>query len=244
MSVQFRDIFLVVLAISVALLGWARFGAEPASSAEPSVNRLEARDFGRAVNLGFADLPELISTPASRVSPAETRIEDDVAECSGIEGGPVLKVRSPKFISGDTERPLEIQSETYVGATREAIDRAAQRALSPRGIDCFLTGLRRTVALDLAYAPGYELKSVAVTRTGGALASVPRSWSLRTTALYADPEGGQLKETIDVLGFFQGPAAVTLTLSGSPDPVPAARAQRLLELLHLRSTMNPLPQAG
>jgi hypothetical protein len=232
---RWRNIVAAVACIALSLGGYAHFeaGAAPTGS---SVDRQEARAFAKAVNLRVADVPRLIPLPPDPATPGHRRVEREVDRCSGVEDDPVLSARSPEFNAGVPGRVKEIWSQVEVSRTEgePVLDAAAN--FSSRGLECYREGLRRSLELELGGRSGHALGGLSVTRMAKVPGNVPRSFGLRVRIGLLVEEETPFTATIDVLGFLQGPAVVTLTLSGAPEPIPAATAGRLLERLEARAS--------
>lgn len=213
--------------------------SSPAST--PSIRTSQARTLAREINLVAADLPGF--TPKGHESEHEAanekRLGRDLARCAGVRRLDQLdepEAKSPNFERSSGLASESIQSGfSLVGSTRQA-EEELSLLTGKRAAGCLTEYFMRALSGAKA-APGERFGDVHVATGRPPAGGVSGSFALRLTARL-DLAGAQLPIFVDLLGFADGRAEVTLQAFGFPRPVPAALEQRLYRLLLQRTEQH------
>jgi hypothetical protein len=215
----------------------------PAPNQSPTTHA-HALAFARAVNLTAADVPGFTAAPAQHSeSESEQRLEQELRRCGAAQGSrgsrgsegsqdAIVEAGSPNFELRRGILDLSVRSEVSVAQSPAQAAGSLSAIRSPR--------VRACVSRDL----GQLLKSQhygGATVTGVSIASgtppapgTAGGFGWRVTATLA-VRGIRVDFYIDILGFVDGPAQVTLTSSGALRPFPAAPQEQLFSLLLARA---------
>jgi len=208
------------LSAAIALLA-----AGPASASAPTAAEAEA--WARAINLGDADLPGFVSTPAEVPTAVQRRESNRFARCAGS----VPLRRSVGYFSSSTfERVEETPSYQLVFSSVTVMPTAA---LARRDLQASATRrARRCAARKLAgeFAQMRVLR-VSVTRRPAPAPGVVALRAVVVTRSY----GLRMRTFLDIYGFVRGPVEVGLALMSLPRAFPATTAGDLLTRLQSRA---------
>lgn len=209
-------------------------GAPSGTAARP-LTKPQALALARAVNLTTADVRGFHASYRRHSEGAqEERFERGLLRCVGSLGsvGKLAEVASRNFELDRGILQFTVSSEVSVAPTAAAAARelAAIRSARVRGclghsLDQLLKGQR---------AGGGRVGPVAVASGTPPAPGTAGSFGWRVTATYT-LRGIRLSFYLDMLGFVQGPATVTLFSTGVLRPFPAAAQQRLFSLLLSRA---------
>ncbi len=203
----------------------------PSRSAASSAAKALA--FARAVNLRASDVPGFSVSSESRHergSAAERRLERELHRCVGSasETSSLAEASSPQL-----ERKASLASQSVSSAV--SVERSP--AAGAEVLASFRSGRLRTCLshyFDLLLA-GESLHRASVSPVSVKHGSPPApgmtgSFALRFTATIT-VDHVPIPFYVDILGFVDGPAAVTLLTSGIPEPIPAKLEEHLFSLL-------------
>jgi hypothetical protein len=220
------------------------------------VNRARVGADGHEINLRASDVPGFVVAkfPRSRVmmaGPFGANIEKcdgvvvNVGEVSGMTSSQFKKVeRHPAGGVNLTPRE-DVGSAVYVMSGSTLAHRAVAAFMSSRGLQCVE---RSFVATDIIVKPeGAEPGVPLLTKIGTSnirsRIDGMRIEGLRTTA-HDNIEGTSISDAPnyyqDLWAIAVGRTVITLLTIGSPQPFPAAEAQRLLSILYDRSRSTRL----
>ncbi len=215
-------------------------GRQAAPGAARPWTKAQAEAFAHAVNLTAADLPGFAVAPASvpGETPAERRLQAETARCLGGTGGTggtggraLAEVSSPHFQRIAGLSSASVSSEVNVASTPALAGAELAKIRSPRTRVCLTR----------------YMQGVLGSRTGGSVQSAVRvvegnppapgtaggfGWRI-TVALAV--HGAGIPVYLDILGFIDGPAEVSLFSTGLPQPLPAAAEEHLYALLLKRA---------
>jgi hypothetical protein len=204
------------------------------------LDKQRALAFARAVNLTAADVPGFtVSSSSKSKTPVEARAERQMLRCAGSVGShdDLAEVGSEDFELKHGILNLSVDSEVGVART-SAI--AASRLAAIRGAHlraCFsqyLDRLFKSQEFAGAIVSPVSIQSgtpPALGTTGSFGWRVTASFSLRRL---------RVPFYLDLLGFVDGPAQVTLLSFGLLRPFPAAIQQQLFSLLLRRAKAHRL----
>ena len=219
-------------------------GAGTGAGASPTHARALA--FANAVNLTAADVPGFAPAVKQHSESAnERRLEQEFHSCAGAQSaqalqgsqGTVAEVSSPEFELHRGIVDLTASSEVSVARTPAEAAAVLAAVHSVRVKRCFtryVTQLLRSQRLDGATVAGVSVASgtpPAPGTTGG--------FGWRVTATLA-VRGLRVSFYLDILGFVDGPAQVTLSSSGTVRPFPASAQEQLYSGLLARAKAHSL----
>jgi hypothetical protein len=247
-----RTAFLLALVLACASLSACGKGgyagtaphAPAATSTSGKVNqpstKAQALTFARAVNLTAADAPGFIATPKQHsTSASERRLEQELRRCTGAHEpkllgsrNGVLEASSPDFELEHGILDLSVSSEVSVAqsAAQAAGALPAIHSMSVRAcVSRYLTQLLKSQHTGGATVTGVSIASGTPPAPG---TSGGFGWRITAKLAY---RGIRLNFYLDILGFIDGPAQVTLTSSGALQPFPARVEEELFSLLLARA---------
>ena len=209
-------------------------GAEREGAGE-ALAQARARAFASAVNLRASDVPGFRRAPKSEQHTAgEQRIERELLSCVGSAGAGRGLAASG---SGTFQRQASIVSQSL----SSEVSVARTPALAARALATFRSGvLRRCLShyvsglLDSQRYHGAKISPVTTKQGSPPAVGTAGSFGLRFTAtltLHSVP----IPLYIDILGFVEGSAEVSLFATGLPEPVPAKIEEQLFSLLLARA---------
>ena len=244
---------LVLLATGVLLLGCGRGGhsaaagarattgtrsgpnaAPPASGARPGAKAL-ALAYARAVNLTAADVPGFRRSPESRERETASgeQVERAMVRCVGGRAGGrgLAELSSSNFERQTATLSASVSSQVSVARTPALASSELAQIRSPRARGC----LERYLDLlfkGRQYHGAFSAVSVATGTPPAPGATGSFGWRISSTITV---HGIRVPLYLDILGFVDGPAEVSLMSSGLPRPFPAAAEQQLFLLLLKRA---------
>jgi hypothetical protein len=208
----------------------------PKATASSTPSKSQALAFARAVNLGTADVPGFKISHEHHSSTLNKQTESQLAQCLGRSSKHkgLVEVDSKNYdretSSSDVSASSEVtvlQSPALAAHPLALIKSAHTRACVSRYFNLLISGLK---------TPGAKVgKATLTTGTPSAPGTVGSfGWRL-TTTITVVKSGAQVPFYLDILGFVQGPAEVTLLTSGLPQPFPASGELGLFSLLVKRA---------
>ncbi len=208
-------------------------GAAGAPGSAPA--RARAAAFARAVNLTAADLPSFhASSEREHHAAGEKRVEQELLRCVGSAGAAKGLVESG---SGTFERHASIVSQSV----SSEVSVAQTPALAAKELAAFHNGrllrcLSRyfTGLLGSQRYHGAIVSPVSTKQGSPPAAGMTGSFGLRFTATIT-VRAIHIPLYVDVLGFVDGSAVVSLFATGIPAPFPAAIEEHLFSLLLQRA---------
>jgi hypothetical protein len=236
--------------------GAAPVGARSADGGKRgAITRAQALRLARAVNLRASDLPYFEVQPEDEGDEdpeREARLERRFDRCLGAPRGVAenLAEKSSKtYGTGGAGGGLSVQSEVEIAPSAALARRRARLLRRGRTLTC----LKRLYVpvLEEEGSPDAEIGAVSIARLPVPRPDPERAIGFRVSAritvgdnpsqLTAFRPGTSvgtmrtLPAYVDVFAFVAGPAEVTLTATGIPDPVSRALEGNLLRLLHERA---------
>lgn len=210
--------------------------SEPSGSAARPLTRPQALALARAVNLTTADVRGFRASHRRHSEGAqEKRFERGLLRCVGSlgSGGKLAEVASTDFELDRGILQFTVSSEVSVAPTSAAAARELATIRGARVRGCLGHSLDQLLKGQPA-AGGGRVGPVAVSSGTPPAPGTTGSFGWRVTATYT-LRGIRLSFYLDMLGFVQGPATVTLFSTGVLRPFPAAAQQRLFSLLLSRA---------
>ena len=218
----------------------ASAAAKPSAAASTQLTRRRALAFANAVNLTASDVPPF--TPSSRnesSSPSEQRAERQLRRCAGpvASAHGLAEVSSKNFELQHDVLQLGVSSEVNVArsSAEAAQNLAALRSAHVRS--CFSRYLQ-----ELFKGPqfaGGPVSPVSIQSGTPPAPGTTGSFGWRAIATFT-VQSIRVRVYLDMLGFVDGPAQVTLFSSGVLRPFPAAVQERLFSLLLVRAKAHRL----
>ncbi len=213
-------------------------GTQAAPRAAHPWSKAQAEAFAHAVNLTAADLPGFSVAPASTPgeTPAERRLQAETARCLGGIGGSgggqaLAEVSSPHFQRIAGLSSASVSSEVSVSSTPAQASAELAKIRSPRTRVC----LTRYMQGVLGSRGGGSVQSAVKVVEGNPPApGTAGGFGWRITVALA-VHGAGIPVYLDILGFVDGPAEVSLFSTGLPQPLPAAAEEHLYGLLLKRA---------
>jgi hypothetical protein len=231
-----RILLSLLLASTLCLV--TAIASDGSPGAEGTPTKAQAVAFAHAVNLTVADVPGFTASPHKhkKSSASERRAEAQLELCLGKSRNTkgIAEVDSDSFEQETSTSELNVSSEVTVVKTPALaahalalVKKASTRACVSRYFNLLVSGLKTSgakigkVKLTTATPPAPG--------TGGSF-----GWRL-STIITAKENGAQIPFFLDILGFINGRAAVTLLTSGLPQPFPASGELGLFSLLVKRT---------
>jgi hypothetical protein len=211
-------------------------GAQAAPHAGGTLAKAAAQAFARAVNLEAADVPGFHVSSAHEHEPetsAEKRLKPELRHCFGLTGETKALVESGsrKFERSAGIASQSVDSEVTIGQT--ALTAKELGAIHSNRLPVCLSHY-----FDLLLASqnlhGATIGPVSSKEGSPPAPGMTGSYGLRFTATIA-LRGIRVPFYVDILGFSDGPAGVSLSSFGLPRPFPAALEERLFSLLVQRA---------
>jgi hypothetical protein len=220
-------------------------GGPPGQSGQ-TPTKAKALAFANAVNLTAADVPGFTASPKQHgESASERRLEQELRRCTGAAGSEALGSRdavaeasSPDFElkSGVFDFSVSsgvsvAQSSAQAAGSLSAVRSARVRACVTRYLGQLLKEQHTTGGAKVTGVSIVSGTPPAPGTTGGF------GWRITAKLAY---RGIPLSFYLDVLGFVDGPAQVTLTSSGALRPFPARAEEQLFSELLSRAKSQSL----
>lgn len=217
-------------------------GASAAPRAGGTLSRAQAQAFASAVNLAAADVPGFrVSSQHEHEpeSPAEKRLKPELRRCFGSKGETkaLVESRSRKFERSAGIATQSVSSEVTV---------ARAPALSAEELAAIHGGHLLTCLshyLDLLFKSqsfhGATVGPFSAKEGSPPTPGMTGGFGLRFSAAIT-LRGIRIPFYVDILGFADGPAEVSLSAFGLPRPLPAPFEERLFSLLLARARAHKL----
>jgi hypothetical protein len=211
-----------------------------------SPTQAQALAFVHVVNLTSADVPGF--TPSHKhnsESAAERRLQQQLRSCGGAVGaralqhsrGTLAEASSPDFELKRGVLALSVSSEVTVAHTSAEAAATLAAIRSPRVRACFSRYL--SSLLKSQSYPGATVVGVSIASGTPPAPGTTGGFGWRVTATLAI-RGIHISFYLDILGFIDGPAQVTLTSSGTVRPFPAQAQEQLYSQLLTRARAHRL----
>ena len=214
--------------------------AQSGAAASTQLNRRRALAFANAVNLTASDVPPF--TPSSRnesSSPSEQQAERQLRRCAGpvASAHGLAEVSSKNFELQHDVLQLGVSSEVDVARSSAAAAQNLAALRSAHVRSCFSRYLQ-----DLFKGPqfaGGPVSPVSIQSGTPPAPGTTGSFGWRAIAAFT-VQSIRVHLYLDMLGFVDGPAQVTLFSSGVLRPFPAALQERLFSLMLARAKAQRL----
>lgn len=202
--------------------------------------------FAHAVNLTAADVPGFEPTPKQHSESAiERRLEQELHSCAGAQGGQAVKrsrntvaeVASPEFELHRSILDLTVSSEVTVARTPAEAATVLSAIRSARVKACFTRYVSQL--LQSQHLNGAEVVGVRIASGTPPAPGTTGGYAWRVTATLA-VHGLHISFYLDILGFVDGPAQVTLSSSSTVRPFPASAQEQLYSGLLARAKSHSL----
>jgi hypothetical protein len=212
----------------------------PASSG--TVSEPQARAFAHAVNLTLADVPGFRAAPGrehEHETAAEQRLEHEMLLCLGasVSGSALTEASSQNFERESNVLDQTVKSEVTVAHSSAVAAKGLASVKSAHARTC-LSRYLNMLFRDSKYR-GARFGRVSISEGSPPSAGTTGSYGWRIAATITT-HGIQIPFYVDILGFVDGPAAVSLFSSGAPVPLPAATEQQLYLTLLARARAHRL----
>jgi hypothetical protein len=211
----------------------------PSGAAARPLTKPQALALAHAVNLTTADVRGFHASEGRHSEGAQEKLfERGLLRCVGSpgSGGKLAEVASRNFELDRGILQFTVSSEVSVAPTATAAARELATVRSARVRGCLGHSLDQLLNRQRASGGG-TVGPVAVASGTPPAPGTAGSFGWRVTATYT-LRGITLSFYLDMLGFVQGPATVTLFSTGVLQPFPAAAQQRLFSLLLSRAKVH------
>ncbi len=197
----------------------------------------QAQAFARAVNLSAADVPGFrVSSEHAREpeTSAERRLKPELRRCFGStrETKGLVEAGSKKFERSAGIASQSVSSEVTV-AQRGALTARELGAIRSGHLPACLSHYF-DLLLESQKVHGASIGPVSTKEGSPPAPGMAGSFGLRFTATIT-VHGIRIPFDVDILGFADGPAEVSLSTFGLPQPFPAALEEQLFSLLVRRA---------
>ncbi len=204
----------------------------PAPRTGGALTKAQSQVFARAVNLRATDVPGFHVSSAHEhepETPAEKRLKPELRRCFGSAGETkaLIESGSRKFERSASIVSQSVNSEVTVGRTALTAKElgAIRSGRLPACLSHYFDLLLKSQRLH-----GVTIGPVSSREGSPPAPGMTGSFGLRFTATIT-LRGIHLPFYVDILGFADGPAEVSLSTFGLPRPFPAALEERLFSLL-------------
>jgi hypothetical protein len=211
-----------------------------------SSTHAQALAFAQAVNLTAEDVPGFtISHKPKHESAAERRLQQQLRGCGGDVGaralqrapGTLAEASSPDFELHRGVLTLTVSSEVSVAHTPAQAAATLAAIRSPRVRACFSRYL--SSLLKSQHYSGATVADVSIASGSPPAPGTSGGFAWRVTATLVIG-GIHISFYLDILGFVDGSAQVTLTSSGTVRPFPAQAQEQLYSQLLARARSHRL----
>jgi hypothetical protein len=243
-----RLIVAVGLLAACGLPAQFAIGAGPATATPPaaytsvSTTKAQAVAFARAVNLTGSDVPGFKAPTGSSAGPEAAggeHFEHQLMRCAHVAPTkPVAELDSSDF---------ERESATGDEGVQSSVTIAPSSAVASEGLAAARTRHARACVsryLTLLFAgkrpSGAKVRLVSITPSTPAAPGTGGSYAWHISLVIA-VKAVNVPTYVDILGFVDGPAEVSLSTFSAPRPFPAAAEKRLFSLLVSRATATGSP---
>ncbi len=190
----------------------------------------QARAYARAVNLRAEDLPGFRLSTAHEQVTGTRHLEVELLRCVGPHDGPKALAEAG---SGDFERHVSIasvsvSSEVTVARTPALAAKQLAAYRSGRLPECLSRYFGKL--LESQRAHGARVSPVSIRRGSPPAPGASGSYGLRFKATVT-LHGLQIPLYVDMFGFVERSADVSLLATGIPEPLPAKAEEQLFTLL-------------
>ncbi len=214
--------------------------ATESATAGRLTTKAQAVAFARAVNLTAADVPGFkISSAHERETAAEKRLEHEMLRCVGALGSNhgIVEMSSGEFGRETSAVEESVQSEVSVARTPTL---AARELAAIRGSASHVRACLSHYLSLLFKSHRYDGATVGPVSIAQGTPPAPGAagsfgWHIATTITLRRVA---VPIHIDILGFVDGPAEVSLFTTGVPQPFPPATEERLFSLLLTRAKLH------
>lgn len=246
----------VLLALAVTVVALSSCGKAPATAihttssvaSTPSPSKAPSRittharalAFAQAVNLRASDVPGFkVSSEHQQTTSGERGLERSMLMCAGTPSGtrPLVESGSGDFQRGDGIAHLGVSSDVSVSRTSAGATRELGALRSERTRHCLERYLQALFGSH-SYG-GAHVGGVSIARGVPPSLGTSGSFAWRITASFT-VQRVHVPFYVDVLGFVDGPAQVTLLSSGLPLAFPAEAQEHLFALLAQRAREHAL----
>ncbi len=220
--------------------------ADSSSAAGVTPTKAQALAFAHDVNLTAADVPGFTAAPHKKSSDKkssanEKRAEAQLERCLGKSRNKkgIVEVSSDSFEQETSSSELNVSSEVTVVKTPALaahalalVKQASTRKCVSRYFNLLISGLKTS---------GAKIGKVTLTTGTPPAPGAGGSFGWRLSTVITDEKSGsRIPFFLDILGFIDGRAAVTLLTSGLPQPFPSSGELSLFSLLVKRAETNAI----
>ncbi len=226
----------VILALSAACGGPL---AVSASGGRPTTKR-QAEAFVNAVNLRAGDVPGFKgSTKHEHETAAEKRLEQEMLRCAGWAGfgSGIAEGSSQSFKHETGKAALDVSSSVSVARSSAVAAKELAEMRSGRTKECLSRYLDQLFEGQKHQGATFGPVTVIAVAPPAPGRSGSFGWVIAMTITL---HRVALPVYLEILGFTNGPAEVTLFTSSLPTPFPAAVEHRLFSLLVERAKTHPV----
>jgi hypothetical protein len=198
-----------------------------------SLTKAQAKAFARAVNLRAGDVPgfKVSSEAHEHETAGEKRLEREMLHCVGGAGfTDGLAEESSKGFKRETSAFAQSVSSGVTVMQTPALAAKELVAIRSEHVQACLSHYLDLLFKDLKHPRGATTSPVSISQATPPAPGTTGSFGWRITAAITE-RGVTIPFYMEILGFVDGPAEVTLLTSGVPEPFPTATEQRLFSLL-------------
>ncbi len=233
---------LPMLGAVVAIVGCGGGGSATAANGG-AITKARATAYANAVNLRASDLPEMRITAAERERNPPKSGDAELARCDGAPNpdSMIAAVKSPSFQGVAQGQFEQIRSVVEVMPSASLAAKSLGAVRTARGFECLKRLLPQALVKAATRSPA-RYGNPRISRLSTVFPGVEDSVAIRIVTTISGGRLGrsQVPVYVDVIGFVQGPAEITLTAFGIPQPVPEEVEQRLAAALESRAAAHTL----
>ena len=213
--------------------------AETSAAASRLFTKAQAIAFAHAVNLTAADVPGFkVSSEHEHETAAEKRLEHEMLRCVGALGSNshgIVEMSSEEFERETNTGDESVQSEVSVARTPTLATRELAGIRGSHVRVCLSHYLNLLFKSHKYHGAAVSPVSISQGTPPAPGATGSFAWRITTTITL---HSVTIPVYIDILGFVDGPAEVSLFTAGVSRPFPAATEERLFSLLLTRDKMH------
>jgi hypothetical protein len=208
-----------------------------------SVTKARAVAYAHSVNLRATDLPDMTTASPEREGKSPRPADRALAGCDGGANPDrlVAAIDSATFkgsVEGQFEQlrsGVEVEPTVALAALNDTV------VFSSRFLGCLKRFLPQSFAKDSGGSSSHY-GPVTVSRLPTPLPGLDKSFGIEIATTITGPRTGgtPIHLYADELGFTSGPAEISLTAVGAPQPVSEEAEQRLVSLLYSRAQAHKL----
>jgi hypothetical protein len=212
---------------------------QPRAYTSVSPTKEQAIAFARAVNLTGSDVPGFEVAPGSSAGPeGGEHFEHELMRCAKVAPTkPVAELDSSDFQRENATGVEGVQSSVTIAPSSAVAAEGLAGVRSRRARACVSHNL--TLLLARKRPSGAKVRLVSITQSTPAAPGTGGSFAWHIS-LVITVKAVKVPTYVDILGFLDGPAEVSLSIFSAPQPFPDATEKRLFSLLVSRATAQQI----